>query len=316
MPPSLRYVPYDELGGEPSVIVDGYGTEGTLLVLSHWPGAGTPPELADDLSTQIVLRALERPDLWRGATAVSNNHFDEDGLAGIWCLLHLAEARAHRAALVDVASFGDFGTYRGRDGARVAMTIAAYADEERSPLGARLRDLAYPERTAVLYEELLGLLGSMLEHPGRFRALWEEEDARLARDEALVRAGDVRIEERPDLDLAVVTVPEAREPLHEAAVHGATARHRILTLHGDRAELRYRYETWVAYVSAPTVPRVDLVPLAAELTAREPGGVRWTFDGVRHITPSLRPEGDGRTAISPEALVGLVIDFLAGAVVG
>ncbi|MGH2829107.1 MAG: DUF6687 family protein [Actinomycetota bacterium] len=80
----MRYIPWDDLDGRPSIVVDGYPAEGTVLTLSHWRGAGTPEELADDLSTQIAFRYLDRPDLAVVADAVSNNHFDEvvDAVAG------------------------------------------------------------------------------------------------------------------------------------------------------------------------------------------------------------------------------------------
>src|SRR5438309_948341 len=104
----MRYVAWDELGGRANVIVDGYGTEGTVLTLSHWPGSGTPEALADDLSTQIAFRYLDDPSFHVDADAVSNNHFDEDGLCGIFALVHPHEALEQRTLLIDVASAGDF----------------------------------------------------------------------------------------------------------------------------------------------------------------------------------------------------------------
>src|SRR5438093_6432557 len=109
----LRFVPYHELGETPNIVVDGSGNERTRLTLSHWPRSGTPSELKADLSAQIVIRYLERPDLRarneEGVEAVSNNHFDEDGLVGVWALLHPDEALERRELLGDVASAGDFG---------------------------------------------------------------------------------------------------------------------------------------------------------------------------------------------------------------
>src|SRR5687768_1250126 len=115
----MEYVAWDELGGRPSIIVDGYPAEGTVLTLSHWRGSGSPEELADDLSTQIAFRYLDRPDLAVDAEAVSNNHFDEDGLCGIFAVLHPGEALARRDRLIQVASTGDFDTFQDRDMARV-----------------------------------------------------------------------------------------------------------------------------------------------------------------------------------------------------
>ena len=116
----MRYVPWDELKGRPNIIVDGYPADGTLITLSHWRGSGSPEELADDLSTQIAFRYLDRPDLKVDAELVSNNHFDEDGLAGIYAILHPDEALAHRERIIDVASAGDFGVFTDRGAARRA----------------------------------------------------------------------------------------------------------------------------------------------------------------------------------------------------
>src|ERR1700741_2614798 len=126
----MRYVPWDDLHGGPNIIVDGYPAEGTLITLSHWVGSGSPEEIADDLSTQIAFRYLDRPDLHVAADAVSNNHFDEDGLSGIYAILHPSEALDRRAQIIDVASAGDFGVFDSRDAARVAFVLMSYSDEE------------------------------------------------------------------------------------------------------------------------------------------------------------------------------------------
>src|SRR5262245_17179276 len=83
----MRFVPYHLLGDTPNVVVDGSATDSTVLTLSHWPGSPTPEELLDDLSAQIAFRALERPGLLDGIEAVSNNHYDQDGLVSAFTLL-------------------------------------------------------------------------------------------------------------------------------------------------------------------------------------------------------------------------------------
>ena len=83
----LAYVPYDDLDGRPSVVVDGAAAPGTVLTLSHWPKAPTPPGLARDLSGQMAFAYAERPDLHGDAGCVSNNHFDQDGLVSVFALV-------------------------------------------------------------------------------------------------------------------------------------------------------------------------------------------------------------------------------------
>lgn len=300
----MRYVAWDDLGGRPNVIVDGYGTDGTVLTLSHWPGAGTPEVLADDLSTQIAFRYLDHAELRVDAELASNNHFDEDGLCGIFAVTRPEAALAHRARIIDIASTGDFGIYRDREAARIAFALMAYADEDRSPM--QIFDMPYPAQAAALYEELLGRLPEMLEDPDRYRSLWEDDDARLTRDEERIARGKVVIDELPDLDLAIVRALDG-EPVHEVAVNTATRWHRVLELFGTHFALRYRYETWVAFRSRPTVDRVPLEPLAAELTAID--SVRWSAGSVDDITPRLAH--DGESALDEEVVLKRAVEHLA-----
>ena len=53
-----------------------------MLCLSHWPGIGSPTEFAADLSAEMAFEYLAAFDRHGDAVAVSNNHFDQDGLVG------------------------------------------------------------------------------------------------------------------------------------------------------------------------------------------------------------------------------------------
>src|SRR3954452_8795108 len=124
----MRFVPYPALGDTPNVIVDGSGTASTVLTLSHWPGSSVPDVLAADLSAEIAVKYLEHPELHVAADVVSNNHFDEDGLMGVFALVDPEFALAHRDLVVDVARAGDFGWTRGRGAARAAFAIGSIVD--------------------------------------------------------------------------------------------------------------------------------------------------------------------------------------------
>lgn len=302
----IEYVSYDELGGRPSIIVDGYGSDGTVMVLSHWPGSGSPADLAGDLSTQIAFNYLDTPALHVEADAVSNNHFDEDGLCGIHAILHPNDAQARRDQLIDVASAGDFGVWKDRASARIAMALTAYADESRSPLP--IAGLPYPQQTAELYRRLLPMLAAMLDDPETCRDLWAEEDARLQRSLDAIAGEVLTITEIPEIDLAIVrgaaSLPDGL--VHEMAVHNATSMLRVLTVDGAARSLRYRYETWVLLQSRPVAPRLPLEPLAQRLT--EIDEVPWTADDVDDLLPSARPEAD--SALTPATLEVEVIDYL------
>ncbi len=310
MPRALRYVPYGELGGRPNVIVDGSATDGTVLTLSHWPHTPIPEGLGRDLSAEMALAYLERFDLHGDAELVSNNHFDQDGLVSILALSRPELALAHRDLLIDVASAGDFATYRSRTAARISMTIAAFADEQRSPLSLPDNE---KERTAALYAESLVRMEELIEHVERYSELWVAEDAVLQDSEAALASGAATIEEVPDLDLAVVRLHE-RAPsagghrfgelwsngLHPMALCNATERFGVMTARGNSFEFSYRYETWVQYQSRRPRQRVDLRPLADVLSELEPPGARWVFEGVGFLIPRLFLVGAPESALGEE----------------
>jgi len=321
----MKYVPYQRLGERPNVIVDGAANADTVLTLSHWPHSPTPAELSADLSAEIVFRYLERPELHVAVDAVSNNHFDEDGLVGVWAMVNPDEAQQRRDRLVDIAAAGDFATYRDRRAARAAFTLAAFADPDQSPLGAAVFAVDYPELVATLFDELLPRLGDICDRVDDYRALWEAEDTALTESEAAIESGAAVIEELPALDLAVVTIPEEldlrrvhrftqrrTEAIHPMAVHNATNRFRVLVVQGRSFRFHYRYESWVQYVSRKPLPRVDLAPLVTRLSELERNG-RWRADGVDAITPVLQLDGADESSIDLTTFRAELERHLAGA---
>jgi Family of unknown function (DUF6687) len=298
----MRYVPYDELRGEPSVIVDGAATGGTVLTLSHWPKSGTPVEFAADTSAEIVFKYLDRPSARVAATAVSNNHFDEDGLIGMFAMVDPGTALEHRDRLIAAATAGDFGVCTSREAARMAFTISALADETTSPLPKETFNQPYAAQTAALYRKLLESVPGLLADLNVYRRFWEAEDRALAGSEALIDRGEIVIEERPGLDLAVVRVPEHEAMPHVYALNTRTTCSRLLVILGRRVELRYRYESWVQFRSRAVAPRVDLSALAAELSREERPPGKWVFEGVEAITPSLHLTGSDGTSIAVDSI--------------
>ena len=294
----MRFVGYADAASEPNVIVDGAANDGTLMTLSHWPRSGTPADLMADTSTAIVFNYLDRPDLHVPADVVSNNHFDEDGLVGIYALLEPDAAASRRDLLIDVAQAGDFGVFTSRRAARVAFALSAHADPRTSPLPRSLFDRPAAQADEAVYRALLDVLPRLLADVDEYRSLWGPEDEALTRTERLFDDGRITLEEQPALDLAVVRGPAAGE-WHPMAVHTRTAATRLLLVHGTRVEFRYRYESWVQMASRRPALRVDLTALADELTREDGADGRWRFEGVEHIAPRMFREG-GPSALTPE----------------
>jgi len=283
------FVPAEDLLGAPHVVVDGARLPGTALSLSHWPDAGTHPALAADTSAEIVDRYLRAGASGPEVAAVTNNHFDEDGLFGIWMLLERpAEDAPERRQAVPAAEAGDFGTWTDPWAARAAIAAMAMAERGATPfpeVGRALARAGGRDPAGALYLAILPRVGGLLADPERYRFLWEPEWARVDADAALIDAGEATVEDHPESDLAIVRAPR---PLHDMAVHPRADSMRVLTALPDGTlTVRYRYETWVDYASRPLPPRADLAPLlpALQEIEREPG--HWRFDGVEPIRPRL-----------------------------
>jgi hypothetical protein len=298
--------------------------------LSHWPGTPTPEELWADLSAEIVLEALARPDLLpAGVDLASIDHYDTDGVISLALLCDESLAHSHGQLLVEAARVGDFDVVMRRDAALVAFALGAlldvgcFAEEPSSTAGSRPGLL---EQSARAVGEALRILPGLASDPWSHEALWHDEAAAFDAATGALVDGWASIQERPDHDLAVVRVdvghPDASAaawdgaPLHRAAVHSATEQLRVATMAGDRLEVRYRYESWVRLMSRRPRPRVDLSAAAHELTRAEPDATPWVFDGAGAITPALHPVGDRPSGLSPEEfldIVGRQLEALDGA---
>jgi Family of unknown function (DUF6687) len=297
----MRFIPYTLAATLPNIVVDGAAAAKTVLTLSHWPRSGTPARLRADTSAEIVFNYLDTPSVQVEVDAATNNHFDEDGLIGIFALTEPTLAASHRTLLVDVAKAGDFGIYRSRSAARIAFVLAAYSDRGTSPLPAATFTGPYPDVIAKLYQQLLPLLPRFVMDVDEFRRFWEAEDRRLGEGEALLDRQVVTIECHDDLDLAIVRVPSDVPVPPAMALHTRAPHSRLMIVHGESVELQYRYEGWVQFASRPIAGRVDLTGLAADLTAEEIAG-RWSFDGVDQITPRLSFDGK-RSALPVDEVV-------------
>ncbi len=308
----MKYVPYTKLSGVPNVIVDGAAQEDTVLTLSHWPGAGSPATFRADTSTEIVLNYLETPGSGKKYApkirAVSNNHFDEDGLCAVWAMVHPKSARKKRDLLVDVATAGDFYTYRRPQAAKVVFTIRSYADPQTSPEADKLQD--DDSSGSARYQALLPHLESFLDDTEQYGPFWDEQWSVMLRSKTAMVMGEVELREVPHVDMAVAQTPEV---LHPMVLYNNTERLRVLTaLPGGMYELRYRYESWVQFASRQVMPRVDLAPILPRLQELEREPVKWTFDGNARTTPALKTlNRDGQPAPSSLELEVLLNELVA-----
>jgi hypothetical protein len=286
--PGAQFVAERDAVGRPHAVVDGAVLPGTVLCLSHWPATSTPAAVRADTSAEIVDRYLKLQPAGPEIELVTNNHFDEDGLFGIWLLLEQPPEGRLRQLAIDAAEAGDFFTWTDPSAAKCAITTMAMADRPTTPFPQIKRALASPhagDPTDTIYRALLPRVPSLLADPERYAFLWSEKWLGVEADIALLDSGDATISEISEIDLAVVRAPRF---LQELAVYPRTDCTRVLTATDDGGRvLRYRYETWVVYVSRRLPPRVDLAPLLPVLGERESHPGTWRFEGVDPATPRL-----------------------------
>lgn len=313
-----RFVAHDRLA-EPFVVVDGRVGGGAVLELSHWPGCATPHAFAAVTATGIVDRYLRHGAAGPEVGAVTNNHYDVDGILSAWLLLAAPPAEApERALALAAAEAGDFATWTDPWALRAAITLVGLAERHSTPLGAVRAALApgvVRDPAGPLQEAVLPRVGRVLRDPERFAFLWGPTWEAIAAERALAEAGEVVLVEHPELDLAVVRAPR---PLSRPAVCPLTEASRILTVTPDgTAVLEQRYETWVAFSARPLPPRADLTAAARELTSRDPAGAEWAFEGLAQSTPRLMVRGPagrpGRSGLDEAAILDAVAPHLDAA---
>ena len=171
---------------------------------------------------------------------------------------------------------------------------------------------------------MLDRLPEILENVDEYRRYWHEQDAHLRESEALIAKGEVRIEEIPESDLAIVHIPgelpvvnvrrylrSERASVHPFAIHNATTCNRIIRIQNGCYELQYRYESWLQVVSRRPLFRVDLNGLAARMNSLEAAAGTWRADKFTEIVPRLFLEGIDRSSIAEEAFIGEVKEYLS-----
>jgi len=312
----MRYVPYGpELENTPNVIVDGRGNGATVLALTHWPRNQTPPELKADTSTEIVinyLRSPQRESYRQGAEAVSNNHYDVDGLMSVWAMLNPEPALERADLLVAIGECGDFDRWSGELATKVTCALYGLENGTSSLIRKQLAGKDYLERTAFLYQEVLPLVPQLFEEIDRFGEYWRPLFDRVQADRELFDRGEAKLEEIPQLDLAIFDLPR---PVHDMALYERTNCSRVaLAIARHRYQVRYRYESWVELQSRRPPPRIDLRPFAELLQTFEGNAGDWVADDVQRSLTRLRlrgPEGGSSpSSITPGLFMRLLASFL------
>jgi hypothetical protein len=225
--------------------------------------------------------------------------------------------------MIGASRAGDFGIYSDSEAARLAFVMAAFADPELSPFPHDIFSGSAAAQVAGLYRHMLDALPVLLENYADYRDLWEPELRHLQESESALRSGHVVIDTIPDIELAIVWIPEDmpartvrrylrrwQRSVHPFAVHNTTDCTRLLWIKGKSIEFQYRYESWVKLASRRPLLRIDLSGLADELNVIETGGGEWIFEGVNEVAPRLRIDGSCQSSLATEKFVALLTQYL------
>jgi hypothetical protein len=225
--------------------------------------------------------------------------------------------------LIGASRAGDFGIYADIEAAKLSFVLAAHADPEISPFPHDIFTGSAAQQVAGLYTNMLAALPDLLVNFGNYKAFWEPEVQHLAESEAAIRSGHVVIDTIPDIETAIIWIPEDmpartvrrylrrwQRSVHPFAVHNVTDCTRLIWIKGGSLEFQYRYESWVKFASRRPLQRIDMAGLAERLSVIETGGGEWIFEGVNEVAPRLRIDGSCRSSVKPEKFVALVAEHL------
>lgn len=326
----FEYVPFGSRPGyDPAVAVGCDGLPPARVRLSHWPGAGTPPELRRDLSTGIALAyarlsAAERAARFGRLDVVSNDHFDTDGLLAIFAVLNPREALAREEAMLAAAAAGDFWLAPTPRALRVDLVVSSYTDAIRSPLSEAAKTATPVEMETLAFTDLLQKIPQLLDEPMALGALVEDQVSQCEADLAELRSGKFMIRRVPDLDLTIV---RTTRPLDPRAVNEVAQTDRILELRpgdlGTYATLRWSSMSWFETTRDRRLPRPSLAGIASFLLESEKGSGEWLVReedspfpavvfGVHGGDHSVRsvPFAERPSSQSPDALERSVLSAL------
>jgi hypothetical protein len=289
----MKFRPYYELDGHSNIIVDGAPHKDSKLVLSHWKASGTKPEFIRDTSAQIVLDYLESHELPKDLEYVSNDHFDEDGLVGIFSILNKDYALANKELLIDIATAGDFANFKQERAAKIVFTINHLLDKSSGFVADEVFDWPYPKMAAHFYKLMLDELPKIIENLPDYQSAWGPEFNRLKKTEEQIANQEISIKELPEHQVVIVDYGKIEfTDIHKMAIYNKTKSTQVVYKSMNKFRFQYRYEGWVQLSSFRQPLRVDLAPLAAALNKLETGENKWQYDGSNKITPALHSDGE------------------------
>jgi hypothetical protein len=299
--------------------VDG-AVAGAAAIYSHWQGDHTtPPELAADTSTGMLVRAAADPARWLAPfETVCNNHIDGDGVLSVLCALRPDLALAHAPRLIAAATAGDFSQWTGATAFDLLLRVHQLINRvQATGPGWEQRVLE-----AVGAEADALLTGSWPGEATRANAIADVEAAidRLIRTPPSVHGRLAMVRWRRQIghcsDLFTwLAGPFARDdlPLPALATAIAPTHFQLLceeTAEGWQVQLDAPRHSWARTVDLPAVVWPDLTAVAQALAAREPAAGWVCRPGAGELGFTCLLGAPRPSRLAPETLIEMILPAL------
>ncbi len=281
----MEFVPYPMADASRCIIVDGQLTG--AFPLSHWRGTNIHPHLEDDTSAAIVLNAIQQQIPQLNLPQVTANHYDIDGLVGVWSLLHPLEAMKLDTLLKNIALIGDFREVepdnpQSLQALKIVLTLNKL---EKDKFYAPFAEKQETEACVSKFQTFIPLFTKLLHNTDAFSNQWKLDWEETIRGISIAR--QAKIKNVSSIRLTIIELPE---PLsYYAFTWLAKDSDMILTIYPNNCyELEYRYTTWVDAAKRKVFPRMHLEPLAEILNDQEKSAHRWWVEDILDTGPILR----------------------------
>lgn len=328
MSTSKKFIPFDQLGNEDAIIVDGTHSKG--LILSHWRGVNNHVDIQHDTSTGIVLNALRKNFNELGKQNITATHFDIDGFLGVWSLFNPEIALENENLLKEMSIIGDFRELdlEKPDAERALKLVCWFDVTEKEkfypPFGTDNSGENETEACVKKFDYFLRNFDNVLRDPDAFRDVWEAEYNKVIKNYKTINSWETKVERMNKIGLITI---ETMEPVDYYSLFSLTRGFdAVLSIYSNnRYELEYKYTTWVDITSRPTFPRVDFQKLVNQLNEIELSNYQWVGDDITDTGPVLRLGNDDisksekfsnpdereifPSSIEPEDFKNIVYDF-------
>lgn len=285
MKSTKTFLPFNQINGHEVVVVDGLHPQ--KMVFSHWKGANVHREIAADTSGEIAINAVEIDFEGVDAPFVTATHFDIDGFVGVFALFYPKLALNYKNALIEMARIGDFREYDPMaSGGDLGLQLCCWINAvEKKKFYRPFEEKDEIESCVPKFDYFLKIFPKVIQDIEYYRSEWNNEFQRVRADLKKLRS-----EER--FDQLGLMLRKADAPLHYYALFSKSSGYDILlSIYPDqRYELELKYTSWIDLASRPTLPRIDLRPLAQQLNQVEQSEQVWEVDRITDTGPILRLE--------------------------